>query len=76
MYITADLRIDGALDEDVQFNSDDEFDEWLNDIKEESGHWRHREESWQVFRIVHEHPLTNECMCVQYLTDHHAFWEK
>jgi hypothetical protein len=71
MYITAQLIIDGALDEDVSYNTEDEFDSWLNEVKQQSEAFPDQE--WQVFLIVHDHPL-GDCMCVQYLTDHSPYW--
>jgi hypothetical protein len=73
MYITAQLIVEGALDEDVQFETEEQFDSWLDDIKEQESNSATKLD-WEVFRIVHDHPLTNECMCVQYLTDHHPYW--
>ena len=74
MYITAQLVISGALDEDVSFDTEDEFDSWLNEIKAtEADASSAAGQPWDVFRIVPDHPL-GDCMCVQYLTDHSPYW--
>lgn len=78
MYTTAQLIIDGALDEDFESDDNDgfkSFNRWMDGVKEDRKNPRYAGQRWQVFRIVHEHDSNvDECMCVQMLNDHDPYW--
>lgn len=75
-YIVAVLVVGGALDEDVEFDTEKEFNKWLEKVKtDEADCSSAAGEVWEVYRLDHSHSNDGkECMCVQFLTDHHAYW--
>lgn len=71
-YIEANLLLSGALSEEHEFATEEEFELWMAGVRAEAA-----EDDWEeaeIFRIDHPHEPGIECECVQYLTDHHPVW--
>jgi hypothetical protein len=67
-YTEATHIVSGALEESRIFNSDKEFQDWLDDIRENAS------DDEQVFTVYHDHKLETDCECIQFETDHHPYW--
>lgn len=82
MYTELTLIIEGALDESAIFfpNDSAEMDQWLESVQSDA---QLSGLETQVFKIEHAHDvrpgvLAEDCVCVQFLTDHHPLfhWNK
>lgn len=62
--IEAILLHEGALEEERVFHSQEALDAWCDQVLEAGG---------EVYVIEHNHPLEEECECVQYLQDHRPY---
>ena len=70
MYAELSVIIDGALDEDATFYDETLLSAWLDGLQEDANSDGYTRE---VYRVDHEHDYSDECECVQYLTDHHPY---
>lgn len=74
MYIEATVIVDGAEEEFTIFENGydtTDFDDWLDEVKSD---FAESDSEASVYIIEHQHPMNNECACVQYLSDHKPLW--
>jgi hypothetical protein len=71
-YIEAFVLVGGALDENVVFYMENQWDVWFARIKTED----FGNEQAEVYRIYHAHnPALSNCQCAQYLQSHLPEWK-
>jgi len=67
-YIEGYAVVEGALDEEREFRTWREYQEWAEQVLTECQEKRLQVE---IYCIYHDHELGIECECAQFLTDHH-----
>jgi hypothetical protein len=69
MYFDVSVIVNGALEETAEFYDYLVFEDWLESLKSDAESHGYLTE---VYVIEHDHsPAVEDCVCVQYLTDHH-----
>ena len=67
--ITAELLVDGAVAESMNFETDSEYEAWLHAIKMDAPNWD-ADVSYEVYRVDHTCGGIEDCTCAQYILAH------
>lgn len=67
MYIEASTVVAGAEEDREVFTDYMLYEVWLDDVRADAYDTGYRIE---VYEVEHDHPIGEDCECVQYLQDH------
>lgn len=73
--ITAELLVDGAVAESMNFETDSEYEAWLHAIKMDAPNWD-ADVSYEVYRVDHTCGGIEDCTCAQYILAHVPEWSR
>ena len=74
-YTEVTLLVGGSLCEVVEMTDDEQFESWLQEVKNEApDNPSFSYEIWEVYRLTHEHEQDIDCECIQHLADHRPYW--
>lgn len=73
--ITAELVVDGAVADSMNFETEAEYDSWLQGVKDDEPNWD-RNVSYEVYRVDHACDGDPDCTCAQYILAHVPEWSR
>lgn len=73
--ITAELVVDGAVAESMNFVTEGAYDAWLHAIKRDAPNWD-ATASYEVYRVDHSCGGAEDCTCAQYILAYVPEWSR
>ncbi len=75
--ITAELLVDGAVADSMNFETVAEYEAWLLQVKADAANWDDRV-TYEVYRVDHAYSCDGGegCICTQYILSHVPEWRR
>lgn len=73
--ITAELVVDGAVADSMNFETEAEYDSWLQGVKADAPNWDDHV-PYEVYRVDHSCGGAADCVCAQYILAHVPEWSR